>query len=219
MIFFDIDTQHDFMDRNGALAVPGAEAIKPNIERLLRAAGEYGVTTVSSQDAHAPDDPEFTTFPPHCVAGTPGAKRIFADLPCLRRREIAVQAAAEPGVRLAPATHYLVNKQVLDLFANRWLNHLREHDAFTGRECVVFGVATDYCVRLAALGLARVGAHVKLVVDAIRGVAPATTAEALAELRAAGVEFTATDEVLKSLARSKAVETDKETSRPNALHL
>ena len=77
MIFFDIDTQHDFMDADGALSVPGADEIRSNIERLLRAAGDQGIITVSSGDAHREDDPEFEVFPPHCIEGTRGAQRIF----------------------------------------------------------------------------------------------------------------------------------------------
>jgi nicotinamidase/pyrazinamidase len=199
MYFFDIDTQHDFMHSEGALYVPNAEAIRSNIERLLRAAGEKGVTTISSRCAHEPDDPEFEIFPPHCLDGTLGAERIFPHLPQLPRHEIEVGAKADPEARLAPATHYIVKKKVFDLFSNAWLEDLRERGAFRGQSCVVFGVATDYCVRACALGLAQAGAHVLLVEDAIQGVANETTERAIAEKRAAGVIFTTTDEVLKEL--------------------
>src|SRR6185295_883710 len=74
MIFFDIDSQHDFMDRGGALYTPDSETIKPNLELLLRAAGEYRITTISSRCAHVPNDPEFAIFPPHCIDGTYGAE-------------------------------------------------------------------------------------------------------------------------------------------------
>jgi nicotinamidase/pyrazinamidase len=200
MIFFDIDTQHDFLDRDGALSVPDAKAILPNIECLLRAASEHRITTISSRCAHGKNDPEFEVFPPHCIEGTRGAERVFADLPALARREIPVGAPPEASATLAPATHYLVKKQVYDLFSNPWLEHLRQAGAFRGELCVVFGVATDYCVRAAALGLAATGARVLLVEDAVRGVAPETTAQTIAEMRAAGVEFTTTHEVLKRLA-------------------
>jgi len=199
MIFFDIDTQHDFLDRDGALYVRDAEAIRPNIKRLLRAASERRITTVSSRCAHQENDPEFAIFPPHCIEGTPGAERVFADLPQLPRREIPVGAAPTPQAALTPATHYIVKKQVYDLFSNPWLEGMRRGGAFRGEQCVVFGVATDYCVRAAALGLAATGARVRLVEDAVRGVAPDTTAKTIEEMRAAGVEFTTTDEILKSL--------------------
>jgi nicotinamidase/pyrazinamidase len=199
MIFFDVDTQRDFMDSTGALYVPDAEAIHLNVGRLLREAGDRKVTTVSSRCAHEPGDPEFEIFPPHCIDGSPGAERVFADLPALPRREIEVDATADQQAQIRPATHYVVKKKVFDLFSNPWLEGLRRKGAFKGESCVVFGVATDYCVRACALGLAEAGAHVLLVEDAIRGVAGETTARTIDEMRAAGVEFTSTDEVLKRL--------------------
>ena len=200
LIFFDIDTQHDFLDSDGALAVPDAQAILPNIERLLSAAGARQVLTISSRRAHGPDDAEFQVFPPHCIEGTYGAERVFAELPQLPRREIPVNAAPEPQMTLVPATHYVVKKQAYDLFTNRWLEGLRESGQFTGKTCVVFGVATDYCVRAAALGLAQTNARVLLVEDAVRGVAHDTTMFTWDEMIEAGVEFTTTEDVLKRLA-------------------
>ncbi len=199
MIFFDVDTQRDFMESDGALYVPDAETIRPQIERLLRAAGENKITTVSSRCAHEANDPEFQIFPPHCLDGERGAERIFADLPALPRREIAVDAVADAQTRLQPANHYIVKKKVFDLFSNQWLEGLRQRGDFKGESCVVFGVATDYCVRACALGLAESGARVLLVEDAVRGVAEETTSRTMDEMRAAGVEFTTTDEVLKRL--------------------
>jgi nicotinamidase/pyrazinamidase len=200
MIFFDIDTQHDFMDAEGALAVPDADAIKPNLERLLRAAKEHGVSTISSRCAHDPGDAEFAIFPPHCLEGTLGAERLFDGLPGLPRLEIAVDASPDATARIEPGRHYVVKKKAYDLFSNAWLEELRAGGQFKERVCVVFGVATDYCVRAAALGLAQSGARVWLVEDAIRGVAPDTTAQTIADLRGAGVVFTTTHEVLKRLA-------------------
>lgn len=199
MIFFDVDTQRDFMDADGALAVPEAETIKPNLERLLRAAGQHGITTISSRCAHEPGDAEFEIFPPHCLDGTPGAERVFADLPELPRHEIPVEAAADPQARLAAGEHYILKKKVFDQFSNAWLAGLRQSGAFKNETFVVFGVATDYCVRACVLGLAESGARIQVVEDAIRGVAAETTAQTYEEMRAAGIEFTTTDEVLKNL--------------------
>ena len=197
MIFFDVDTQRDFMDADGVLAVPDADAIRPNLEKLLRAAGARGIATISSRCAHAEGDAEFELFPPHCLEGTRGAERIFESLPKLPKREIDRRAQPEPGARIEAATHYVVKKQAFDLFTNPWLDGLRQAGAFRGQTCVVFGVATDYCVRACGLGLAAAGARVLLVEDAIRGVASITTETTLAEMRAAGVEFTSTDDVLR----------------------
>jgi nicotinamidase/pyrazinamidase len=196
MIFFDVDTQVDFMDNDGVLYVKGSDQIRPNIERLLLAAGEKKITTISSRCAHGPNDPEFSIFPPHCIEGTRGAERIFPGLPRLPRREVEVAAEADPAAAIHSMTHYIIKKKVFDLFSNRWLEELRKRGAFKGEECIVFGVATDYCVRACGLGLAQAGAYVWLVEDAIRGVAPETTDRTIEEMRSAGVEFTTTDEVL-----------------------
>ncbi|QQS45287.1 MAG: cysteine hydrolase [Acidobacteriota bacterium] len=202
MLFIDVDTQRDFMDPDGALYVPGAVEIKDNIERLLRAAAERGITTISTRCAHDPNDAEFEIFPPHCVKGTPGAERIFPDLPALPRHEIPTDAAAVPGATLEQGAHYVISKKVFDPFSNAWLGGLREEGAFRDEDCILFGVATDYCVIAGGLGLAGGGAHFKVVEDAIRGVAPETTADALDQLRLAGAEFISTEEVLARLDQS-----------------
>src|SRR5438552_8289211 len=57
----------------GALYVRGAERLLPNIGRLVDLARNRRAFLISSACQHAPDDPEFSEFPPHCLRGTPGA--------------------------------------------------------------------------------------------------------------------------------------------------
>ncbi len=201
MIFFDVDTQRDFMDEDGALYVPGADAIRNNIERLLRGAGRSGTTTISTRCTHDPDDAEFEIFPPHCVNGTPGAERIFPDLPALPRVEIPAGSTPDPQATIEKGKHYIIGKKVFDPFSNPWLDGLRQSGVFRDTDCILFGVATDYCVIAGGLGLAAGGARVRAVSDAISGVAAQTTQEALGRLRDAGVEFITTDEALALLDR------------------
>lgn len=202
MICFDVDTQRDFMEPDGALYVPGAIEVRGNIERLLRAAGERGIATISTRCTHDPDDAEFDIFPPHCVNGTPGAERIFPELPALPRLEIPAGSPADPGATIDDGRHYVIGKKVFDPFSNPWLDGLRESGQFENQECIVFGVATDYCVIAGGLGLAGGGARVQVVEDAISGVAAETTRDAIATLRAAGVDFISTDEALARMERS-----------------
>src|SRR6266700_6129282 len=72
-IFWEVDPQADFMLPGGKLYVPGAERLLPNIQRLTDAAQQGQVLLVSHGCYHVKDDPEFSTFPPHCIKGTPGA--------------------------------------------------------------------------------------------------------------------------------------------------
>src|ERR1700721_2856685 len=75
-IFWEVDAQRDFMLPGGKLYVPGAEKLLPNIRRLTDAARGGKVFLVSHGCFHAPNDPEFKIFPPHCVKGTAGAELV-----------------------------------------------------------------------------------------------------------------------------------------------
>src|SRR5277367_913303 len=76
VIFWEVDTQADFMLPGGKLYVPGAERLLPNIRRLTDAARQGRVFLVSHGCFHTKDDPEFAQFPPHCIGETPGARLV-----------------------------------------------------------------------------------------------------------------------------------------------
>src|SRR6201982_528187 len=73
LILWEVDTQADFMLPGGKLYVPGAEKLLPNIQKLTDVARKGKVFLVSHGCYHSPNDPEFQTFPPHCVKGSPGS--------------------------------------------------------------------------------------------------------------------------------------------------
>src|SRR2546425_12271534 len=83
VIFWDVDTQYDFMHADGKLYVPEAERIIANLKRLTDYAHGHGIRVVASADDHVvghaelSDQPDWrTTFPPHCMRGTAGQKKI-----------------------------------------------------------------------------------------------------------------------------------------------
>src|SRR4030081_2051715 len=76
LVFWEVDTQADFMLPGGHLYVPGAEKLLPNIRRLTDAARQNRVFLVSHGCFHTPNDPEFKIFAPHCVKGTPGSELV-----------------------------------------------------------------------------------------------------------------------------------------------
>jgi nicotinamidase/pyrazinamidase len=189
-VFFDIDTQIDFVYPAGALYVPGAERILPAVARLNRFAAENGIPLVSTTDAHAEDDPEFRQWPPHCVAGTMGQRKPEATL--LARRVVVPTVPGDYPVE--GAEQIIVEKQALDCFTNPNLPRILERlDA--GR-CVVYGVVTEYCVRCAALGLLRLGKPVEVATDAIQTLKEEDGRRALEEIVAAGGRLTTTDDVV-----------------------
>ena len=59
-IFWDVDTQRDFMDADGKLYVPDAEAIKGNLDRLTRYAHVRGIRIVATADDHVPGHRELS---------------------------------------------------------------------------------------------------------------------------------------------------------------
>jgi nicotinamidase/pyrazinamidase len=203
-IFWDVDTQVDFMLPDGKLYVPGAEKLIPNLKRLTDAARRGAVLIVGDVDRHAPDDPEFTRFPPHCVRGTPGAEKI----PETRADNVlAVPDLAGPAIPedLSQYQQVILEKHTLDVFDNPNTEKVLERiGKFTdaNAEFYLFGVATEYCVRLAAKGLLERGWRVALVRDAIGTLKAEDGRRTIAELTSLGARLVSTDEALSAVSRS-----------------
>ncbi len=197
VIFWEVDTQADFMLPGGKLYVPGAERLLPNIRRLTDAARQGRVFLVSHGCFHTQDDPEFKIFPPHCVKGTAGSAYVPE---ALTDKVVTVQnetTAALPR-DLAQYQQILLEKQTLDIFESRHADELVKRLG-ENAEFVVFGVVTEYCVRLAAKGLLERGRRVSIVKDAIETLKAGDGARTAAELRALGAKFITTDQALALL--------------------
>ena len=168
--FIDVDTQIDFVFPAGALYVPGAEFVLPRISQLNHYAISNGLSLISTVDAHAEDDPEFLTWPPHCISGTVG--------------QLKPQSTLVAG-------QILFSKTATDAFASPRFAPLL--DELGAERYVVYGVVTEICVRHAALGLLRRGgARVEIVTDAIRSLNQAQAETMFAEFTAQGGVLTRT---------------------------
>jgi nicotinamidase/pyrazinamidase len=198
-VFFDIDTQLDFLYPAGALYVPNAERIVPAIARLNRYAAQRGIPVVSTTDAHFEDDVEFKTWPRHCVAGTIGQHKAESTL--LEKRVVIPNRACDLAGVLAGvltsvltsdgAQQIVVEKQTVDAFAAPNLGRIVER--LQADRYVVYGVVTEICVLFAARGLLKTGKPVTVVTDAIQGLKAEDSERALAEIRAAGGTLAAID--------------------------
>jgi nicotinamidase/pyrazinamidase len=179
-VFYDIDTQLDFLFPAGALAVPGAERILPAIARLNRLAAERGMPVISTVDAHTEDDPEFRVWPPHCVAGTWGQRKAEATL--LPRRVVVPNSDGE--LAISGAQQIVIEKQTVNAFD---APHMSRAIDLLGADChVVYGVVTEICVLYAARGLLRTGKPVLVVTDAIQCLDAGESRRALAEIESLG---------------------------------
>jgi len=197
-IFWEVDVQRDFVLPGGNLYVPGAERLLPNIRRLTDAARQNRVFLVSTGDFHTPNDPEFKTFPPHCVKGTAGAELVPEAL-----TENVVRVPNEPEAKIPddPSRYQqiILEKQTLSIFESRHADELvrklGDHAEF-----VVFGVVTEYCVGFAVKGLLERGRRVTVVQDAIETLKPEEGEKAIAEWQRLGAKLTTTDQALEALA-------------------
>jgi len=190
--FLDVDTQCDFIRPEGRLFVPGADRIVENLEKLVNFAVDRNIPIIASVDAHGEDDPEFDTFPPHCVKGTDGQCKI----PETTVKQNRVVENRPQEVVKEPGEELVIEKSIYSLFDNVNAEGILER--IGRRDYVVFGVALDYCVREAVLGLLKRGYGVWLVIDAVAAVTPEGGEKALAQMREAGARFITTDQVLES---------------------
>ena len=179
-VFFDIDSQLDFLYPSGALYVPGAERVVPAIARLNRYAAAHGIPVVSTADAHAEDDPEFQVWPPHCVAGATGQHKAESTL--LERRVVVPNRPCDLAIK--GAQQIIVEKQHVDVFTAPNLTRVIER--LDADRYVVYGVVTEICVLYAARGLLKMGKPVTVVTDAIETLRAEDSARALEEIRTSG---------------------------------
>ena len=167
-VFFDVDTQLDFVSPGGALYVPGAELVIPTVAALNRRAS----VLVSSVDAHTENDIEFQVWKPHCVMG------------CLGQRKPAETMVGQ----------IIFEKVTTDAFLSPRMEPLLRELA--ADRFVVYGVATEICVQFAALGLLATGARVEVVTDAVKQLSLPGMGAFYADFRSRGGVLTTSAEVM-----------------------
>jgi len=177
-----VDVQNDFCE-GGSLAVQGGAATAAAISRHVAAEAEAYAHVVASRDYHFDpgdhfsDEPDFSaSWPAHCVADTAGAQ-FHQDFDTSR-----VEAVFSKGANSAAYSVF----EGIDEAGTPLVVWLRERGV---AELDVVGIATDHCVQATALDAARHGFTTRVLLSLTAGVHPATTAAALDEMRAAGVEL------------------------------
>ncbi len=174
-----VDMLNDFIHPDGKLYFPKGAAVVEPCARLRRAFLAAGLPVVHAADAHPADSLEFADWPPHCLAGSWGA-RVIDDL--------------------APVAGELVaHKDAMSLFTNAAMDGLLK--GLGVKRLHLCGVATEYCVQACALDAAARGYGVTVAVDAIAGVdmtsgASQTALEAMAR---AGVRLVSWVDVLSTI--------------------
>jgi nicotinamidase/pyrazinamidase len=204
-LFWDVDTQVDFMRSSGKLYVPGSEEIIPVLQRLTDHAHARGIRILASADDHVPGHRELSetpdwreTFPEHCMRGTPGQRKLEETG---LRHPLVIDPAPQDPIALAARVRghdgdLLFHKHWFDVFTNP--NLLPVLDALAPRRIVLYGVALDVCDKYAIEGLLRLrpALALTLVTDAVRAIDPATGAALLEAWRGRGVRLVKSAEIL-----------------------
>lgn len=173
-----VDVQNDFCE-GGSLAVSGGDAVARAITGLL-ARREYQ-HVVAAADHHVdPGDhfsaePDFlTSWPPHCVAGTPG-EQFHPELDTS-----TVEAVFRKGRYTAAYSAF----EGTDEHGTKLVDWLRARGV---DEVDVVGIATDYCVKATATDAVKAGFRTRVLLDYTAGVSAEGAAKAVAALKGSGV--------------------------------
>lgn len=187
-----VDVQNDFADPKGSLAVQGAAAVIPVINREVARALAGRALVVCSQDWHPDHTPHFKKdggiWPSHGVADSWGAELHPAlevpDGTAIVRKGSNGEDGYSAFTMLDKQTGRTVPTMLEPLL-----------QAAGVETVVIVGLATDYCVRHTALDAIRLGFETIVLTDGIAAVnlAPADGATALEELHAAGVHLQPAD--------------------------
>lgn len=204
-LFWDVDTQYDFLRADGKLYVPGSEEIIPLLGRLTRHAHRNGIRILASADDHVAGHRELSatpdwkeTFPEHCMRGSPGQRKIPETH---LRNPLVIEPAPQDPAALAERVRdhdgdLLFHKHWFDVFTNP--NLLPVLDLLAPEKVVLYGVALDVCDRYAVEGLLahRPAIGVTVVTDATRAIHADQAPALLEDWRRRGVTLAASDEIL-----------------------
>ncbi|MHC1711639.1 MAG: cysteine hydrolase family protein [Solidesulfovibrio sp.] len=178
-ILIIVDMLNDFIKPDGKLYFEKGQTVVEPLVRLKAAFRTAGMPVLYDNDAHPEDSMEFSVWPPHCLAGTWGA-RIIEELP------------AGPG-------DIIFHKDSLSLFYHSWAENLLRGLGVS--HLYLAGVATEYCVKACALDALALGFSVTVIKDAVAGVdlKAGDAATALEAMRQAGAFFANTETIITDL--------------------
>ena len=205
IIFWDVDTQNDFMNPDGKLYVYGAEKIKENLEKLTQFARIQNIRILGSVDYHtledaeiAKDEPDYiNTFPPHCLQTDAGHEKIIET-----RSEMALwidskkYSEKELMEIIETKGPIFFRKQKFDVFSNPNVNKILGY--INPEKIIIYGVAADICVKHAIEGLLKADKYnLYLVIDAIEGLDEQNTTKLIEDWISKGVTTITTEAVLQ----------------------
>jgi len=191
-----VDVQGDFTTwKNGSLAVNGTDkAFIEKIQKATEILSKDGYPIFGTQDWHPADHISFYTnhpgekaydvikidgrtqvlWPPHCIQGTENA-RVLVD-------NNLFMAIVQKG----RDTRYDSYSGFMDDGgAKTEMDQILKRNGI--QKLIVYGIATDYCVKATAMDAADAGYKVFVIEGLCKGVTPETSAKALKEMKQKGI--------------------------------
>ncbi|HXX35143.1 MAG TPA: bifunctional nicotinamidase/pyrazinamidase [Thermodesulfobacteriota bacterium] len=191
-----VDVQGDFTKlKNGSLAVDGTdEAYIKAVEENTKKLKEAGFPIYATQDWHPKNHVSFFTnhkgkkafdviklggkdqvlWPPHCVQNTSGAEILLDN----KLFKAIVKKGWDPKYDSYSGFQDDGGKKT-DMDKILKMEKINK--------VVVYGIATDYCVKATALDAVAAGYKVIMIKNLSRGVAPDTSQKAIEEMKAKGI--------------------------------
>jgi nicotinamidase/pyrazinamidase len=191
-----VDIQGDFTTyKNGSLAVEGTDkSFVDKVQKSTEALSDKGYPIFGTQDWHPADHISFYTnhagkkpfeaiqienrtqvlWPPHCVQETENAKVLLDNelFSAIVKKGQDKQYDSYSGFQD-------------DGGAKTEMNEILQKNGIS--ELIIYGIATDYCVKATAIDAVDAGYKVTVIEGLSKGVAPDTTAKALEEMKAKGI--------------------------------
>jgi len=191
-----VDVQGDFTTwKQGSLAAPGTDqAFVEKVENATKELARKGLLIFGTQDWHPANHVSFYTnhpegrpfqvikingrtqvlWPPHCIQGTENAK-VLVD----NNLFLAI-------VKKGKNPKYDSYSGFQDDGGDKTeMNQILKRNGI--QKVIVYGIATDYCVKATAVDAANAGYKVIVVEGLCKGVAPKTTEAALKEMKEKGI--------------------------------
>lgn len=175
-LFWNVDTQYDFVSPKGKLYVSGAEMLLTTWHQLTQLAQKKSIKVVNSADWHfqesheLSDKPDFiNSFPQHCMANTLGAEFVSETKP---ENPIIIDwdkeiASDDLKKNIKKSRNIIIRKDALDVFkGNPFTENILK--IIAPKTVIVYGVTTNVCVNDAVLGLVNRVKRVIVVEDAIK---------------------------------------------------
>lgn len=219
VVFHEVDVQLTFWEQSGKhvagpLAVPGSKALEKTIAQIKRKAyRDSRVKAVASMDWHQEYEvehpeifPEFQQFGAHGMGGQSGevgADRIPQVLvyPLEKVYYVEHHRLTDGDWKVIPQVLDVAKIKSNDYEVVIHKNGIGSYSVFSNertdevykliapKAVFVYGVATDFCVHAAVMGLIERGYKTYVIEDAIAGIFPEGIQEKTEEMKKAGAIF------------------------------